>query len=92
MRRGERERHIGSTSMNERSSRSHTLFRMIVESGPKDEGKGNGKENGLKRGEREKERERGGTLLQGGGVRVSLLTLVDLAGSERAQDTKAAGQ
>ena len=40
----------------------------------------------------ESERERGGTILQGGGVRVSLLTLVDLAGSERAQHTNAAGE
>ncbi len=91
MRRGERERHIGSTSMNERSSRSHTLFRMIIESGPKEEGKENFRDD-IGRRERESERERGGTILQGGGVRVSLLTLVDLAGSERAQHTNAAGE
>ena len=30
--RGERERHVGSTNMNARSSRSHSLFRMVVES------------------------------------------------------------
>jgi len=29
---GERRRHTGSTDMNERSSRSHTVFRMVIES------------------------------------------------------------
>ncbi|GAX77261.1 hypothetical protein CEUSTIGMA_g4707.t1 [Chlamydomonas eustigma] len=29
---GENNRHVGSTKMNEKSSRSHTLFRMVVES------------------------------------------------------------
>ena len=29
---GENNRHIGSTKMNEKSSRSHTLFRMVIES------------------------------------------------------------
>jgi centromeric protein E len=29
---GERNRHVGETNMNERSSRSHTIFRMIIES------------------------------------------------------------
>ncbi|KAJ1460253.1 P-loop containing nucleoside triphosphate hydrolase protein [Pelagophyceae sp. CCMP2097] len=30
--RGERARHVGATQMNERSSRSHTVFRLVVES------------------------------------------------------------
>ncbi|KAG5182430.1 kinesin family-like protein, partial [Tribonema minus] len=29
---GERQRHVDATAMNERSSRSHTIFRMVVES------------------------------------------------------------
>lgn len=29
---GERNRHVGVTNMNERSSRSHTIFRMVIES------------------------------------------------------------
>jgi centromeric protein E len=29
---GERSRHVGETNMNERSSRSHTILRMVVES------------------------------------------------------------
>ena len=37
--RGERARHVGATNMNERSSRSHTVFRLVVESKAKgDEG------------------------------------------------------
>ncbi|XP_047000346.1 kinesin-like protein KIN-7M, chloroplastic isoform X1 [Schistocerca americana] len=32
MRRGQKIRHIGETNMNERSSRSHTIFRLVVES------------------------------------------------------------
>lgn len=29
---GEASRHVGETAMNARSSRSHTIFRMVVES------------------------------------------------------------
>ncbi|XP_067424353.1 centromere-associated protein E [Emydura macquarii macquarii] len=32
LRKGEKNRHYGETKMNERSSRSHTIFRMIIES------------------------------------------------------------
>ncbi|RUS29389.1 hypothetical protein BC938DRAFT_480720 [Jimgerdemannia flammicorona] len=32
MQRGESNRHVGETNMNERSSRSHTIFRMVIES------------------------------------------------------------
>ena len=32
MQKGERNRHFGVTNMNERSSRSHTIFRMVIES------------------------------------------------------------
>ena len=38
MMKGERNRHTGSTRMNDRSSRSHTLFRLILESKQFDEG------------------------------------------------------
>jgi centromeric protein E len=31
MDRGEANRHVGETAMNARSSRSHTIFRMVVE-------------------------------------------------------------
>ena len=34
MQQGNKQRKVGGTSMNERSSRSHTIFRIIVESRP----------------------------------------------------------
>lgn len=34
---GEKNRHVGSTNMNERSSRSHTIFRLIIESSDRSE-------------------------------------------------------
>ncbi|KAI9560764.1 hypothetical protein GHT06_011716 [Daphnia sinensis] len=37
MQQGNKQRKVGGTSMNERSSRSHTIFRIIVESLPRDE-------------------------------------------------------
>ena len=37
MQQGNKQRKVGGTSMNERSSRSHTIFRIIVESVPRDE-------------------------------------------------------
>ena len=37
MARGEKSRHVGSTNMNDRSSRSHTLFRMVIESSSGDD-------------------------------------------------------
>nr|XP_053646642.1 centromere-associated protein E-like [Cherax quadricarinatus] len=40
MRRGDKNRHIGTTNMNERSSRSHTIFRLILESRERSEGDG----------------------------------------------------
>ncbi|KAJ3123078.1 hypothetical protein HK098_002227 [Nowakowskiella sp. JEL0407] len=36
---GDRNRHVGETNMNERSSRSHTIFRMDIESRDREEGK-----------------------------------------------------
>jgi hypothetical protein len=40
---GERHRHIGATDANRKSSRSHTIFRMIVESKVKGSGSGGGR-------------------------------------------------
>lgn len=61
---GEVHRHVGATGMNEHSSRSHTIFRMVVESREKDASAE--KENaGASR--------KGRGSLQGGAVKVSLL-------------------
>ncbi|XVE60984.1 hypothetical protein DITRI_Ditri06bG0004400 [Diplodiscus trichospermus] len=72
---GESHRHIGETNMNLHSSRSHTIFRMIIESRDRTEdGDGDGD-----------------TASSCDAVRVSVLNLVDLAGSERAAKTGAEG-
>jgi hypothetical protein len=72
---GERYRHFGSTNMNERSSRSHTIFRLVIESRRRhDTSETDNRE-----------------LDESDAVRVATLNLVDLAGSERAQHTGAEG-
>ncbi|KAJ1968922.1 hypothetical protein IWQ62_000947 [Dispira parvispora] len=72
---GDKNRHVGETNMNDHSSRSHTIFRMVIESrersvedakSPSDSG-------------------------YSGAVKVSCLNLVDLAGSERVSQTGAEG-
>jgi len=77
--RGEKSRAFASTAMNERSSRSHTIFRITIESRQKEENEeasaaltssGDGDD---------------------GAVRVSTLNLVDLAGSESVRHTGATG-
>ncbi|MBX9448666.1 MAG: hypothetical protein KL787_02625 [Taibaiella sp.] len=74
---GESHRHVGETKMNKNSSRSHTIFRMVIESRSTTAAAGGGVDIG------------GGDV---GAIRVSALTLVDLAGSERIAKTGAEGQ
>ncbi|MBX9448646.1 MAG: hypothetical protein KL787_02525 [Taibaiella sp.] len=74
---GESHRHVGETKMNKNSSRSHTIFRMVIESRSTTAAAGGGVDVG------------GGDV---GAIRVSALTLVDLAGSERIAKTGAEGQ
>ncbi|KAI3646441.1 hypothetical protein MP228_009369 [Amoeboaphelidium protococcarum] len=78
---GERNRHVGVTNMNERSSRSHTLFQMVIESRDTSAGSdisgGGGNDNGSQQAV--------------SAVKVSQLNLVDLAGSERCSYTGAEG-
>ena len=79
---GEKSRQIASTGMNERSSRSHTIFKITVESREQESDDESSvdsdKENSERRG--------------GGAVRVSTLNLVDLAGSESVRHTGATGE
>lgn len=71
--RGDQARRTASTQFNARSSRSHAVVQIVVESRERSPGNaGNSK--------------RGGLLP--GGVRVSTLSLIDLAGSEKAAETK----
>jgi centromeric protein E len=74
---GEANRHVGSTRMNEGSSRSHTVFRMVIES----------RARASDAVPAEAAPEDGGA----GAILVSTLTLVDLAGSERVAKTGAEG-
>jgi centromeric protein E len=73
---GEKSRTFASTSMNERSSRSHTIFRITIESRSKPQEGGD-----------ENDDSSGGD----GAVLVSTLNLVDLAGSESVRHTGATG-
>lgn len=70
--RGDQARRTASTQFNARSSRSHAVVQIVVESRERSPNTGASK--------------RGGLLP--GGVRVSTLSLIDLAGSEKAAETK----
>ena len=70
--RGDHARRTSSTQFNARSSRSHAVVQIVVES--------------RERAPVSQESKRAG--LVPGGVRVSTLSLIDLAGSERAADSK----
>ena len=76
MREGKTSRKVGATNMNERSSRSHTIFRLKIESS-----------NRLSDDDTITEEEEE----QGEQIMASQLNLVDLAGSERAAQTVAGG-
>lgn len=75
--RGEKSRAIASTQMNERSSRSHTIFRITIESREKPD---------------ETEGDDSSSSSHDGAVRISTLNLVDLAGSESVRHTGATGE
>ena len=74
--RGDQARRTASTQFNARSSRSHAVVQIVVESRERIPGNASGAA----------ENKRGGLLP--GGVRVSTLSLIDLAGSEKAAETK----
>ncbi|KAL1959514.1 hypothetical protein VTO42DRAFT_1959 [Malbranchea cinnamomea] len=73
--RGDHARRTGSTQFNARSSRSHAVVQIVVESRERISGSSGSQEK------------RAGMVVPGG-VRVSTLSLIDLAGSERAADDK----
>lgn len=74
--RGDMSRRTGSTQYNSRSSRSHAVVQIVVESRERVPGSGAMNENGKR------------VAMLPGGVRVSTLSLIDLAGSERAAEDK----
>lgn len=73
---GEKVRAVGETNMNDRSSRSHTIFSLKIESREMSVAEAEGEDSATD---------------EGVAVRASTLSLVDLAGSERASFTKAQG-
>ena len=81
LRDGEQKRHVAGTNMNERSSRSHTVFRVVIESTPSGS-------NAIAPEAKEDTRGRtfrsvaggSGSGLSSSTVRVSYLNMVDLAG------------
>lgn len=93
--RGDANRKVGGTKMNQFSSRSHSIFRMVIESSEKDS------QHSTKHGHARlsvpvpggRTKAHPSSSMAGGKncVKVSLLNLVDLAGSERAQQTGAEG-
>ncbi|KAH8885207.1 kinesin-domain-containing protein [Thozetella sp. PMI_491] len=72
--RGDQARRTASTQFNARSSRSHAVVQIVVES--RERIPGNNINDGKRQG------------LLPGGVRVSTLSLIDLAGSEKAAESK----
>eukprot|EP00178_Gracilaria_changii_P009086 TRINITY_DN268_c0_g1_i1.p2 TRINITY_DN268_c0_g1~~TRINITY_DN268_c0_g1_i1.p2 ORF type:complete len:1134 (-),score=265.78 TRINITY_DN268_c0_g1_i1:8939-12340(-) len=74
---GEEVRAVGETNMNDRSSRSHTIFTLKIES--REITSADAEEDALS------------VQNEGVAIRASTLSLVDLAGSERASFTKAQG-
>ena len=82
--RGENNRQFASTAMNERSSRSHTIFRVTIESRKKNIERDN-------TGNSDSEEEESDRGWDDGAVLISTLNLVDLAGSESVRHTGATG-
>lgn len=79
---GEKNRAVAATGMNERSSRSHTIFRITIESRQKSE---ESLENDMS--------ESNSSLpSDDGAVLISTLNLVDLAGSESVRHTGSTGE
>ena len=76
--RGDQARRTGSTQFNARSSRSHAVVQIVVESRGRTPSHGE---------YYQKEQRRTDRILPGG-VLVSTLSLIDLAGSEKAADNK----
>jgi centromeric protein E len=88
LRDGEKNRSVGSTAMNERSSRSHSIFRMVIESRTKqmdmvDDSIDN-QAPGIGGGNTSR------VIVEN--VRVGCLNFVDLAGSESARMTGSKGK
>ncbi|OCK83902.1 kinesin-domain-containing protein [Lepidopterella palustris CBS 459.81] len=74
--RGDNARRVAGTQYNARSSRSHAVVQIVVESRERIPGGGTSLQDNKRSG------------MAPGGVRVSTLSLIDLAGSEKAAENK----
>lgn len=94
---GEQVRAVGETNMNDRSSRSHTIFSLKIESremtaaDARDRRRTIALQSGVPFEEEDEADEDDDASNDGVAIRASSLSLVDLAGSERASFTKAQG-
>jgi len=91
---GERRRQTGSTAMNKQSSRSHSIFRLIIESRKRIPRGNTPSPSPSKNNDYENESIASSTFAPAstsGPVRVSTLSLVDLAGSESVKNTGSTG-
>ncbi|KAJ7644147.1 kinesin-like protein [Roridomyces roridus] len=94
LKRGEGNRRTASTDWNERSSRSHSVFRVVCESRERGDPSANEEEipsNGRHTPGLNGRQTPGGSRLQAKGgrnVQTSVLSLIDLAGSEKATSDK----
>ncbi|EIW67645.1 hypothetical protein TREMEDRAFT_33548, partial [Tremella mesenterica DSM 1558] len=79
LRKGEERRKVGGTDWNTRSSRSHCVFRVVIESRSRS---GNGDETPLPT--RTPGKKNAGTQM----TRISTLSIIDLAGSEKHTSSK----
>ena len=100
---GERRRQTGGTAMNKQSSRSHSIFRLIIESRKRIPM--GGTPSPTKRQQQQQQQQQQGNDTEtdsiasstfapastSGPVRVSTLSLVDLAGSESVKNTGSTG-
>ncbi|KAL7559179.1 hypothetical protein ACA910_013188 [Epithemia clementina (nom. ined.)] len=81
---GDKSRAFAATAMNERSSRSHTIFRVTIESRERRQTESDDEDQ-------ESDGEDGRESNGSGAVLISTLNLVDLAGSESVRHTGATG-
>ncbi|OCH88478.1 kinesin-domain-containing protein [Obba rivulosa] len=90
LQRGEGNRRTASTDWNERSSRSHSVFRVVIESRERGSGDDNGPPSGRTTPGFRPPTPGGPRLQARGGrsVQTSVLSLIDLAGSEKATSDK----
>lgn len=90
---GKKNRSVGATLMNQDSSRSHSIFTIVVETLGKQGGAVDGAPQPPASPSPSKQGQgQGQGQGRGGQIRVGKLNLVDLAGSERQAKTQASGE